>query len=464
MSDNIKDNLSRNAAIYTIGNFLNQAVAFFLSPVFTRLLSTYEYGRVTVYTTWMGFFTIFTSLELGGSLANAYIDYGKSNYKAYAKSCISLSSLITFSIILVSTLFQKKMEVIFDLSYDLIVVAILHSFFSGSILYLSRYLSLLKKALPYVLISFCQLILNILLSIIFIVYSDWNPAISRIYGQFLASAIFGIIVIIMFLGNRKKILDIRYLKYGLSLSVPLIFHALGGIILSGSDKLMLSRIADDSMTGLYSFAVTVTSVIYVVSTSFNVAWVPYLYEMLKRQQMKSLLERTKRYLGCFTFVSCGFLLVMPEVVKILANKSYWSCIPLVIPLTVGEFFRFIYFFPVNYEFYQKKNQWVALATIITGIINVALNFWWIPFWGMYGAALATLISYILCFAFHEIVARKFIGNFYVKMKLYYRYLLILVLTAIVSWMFLDFIIFRWMAAFIYGAILLKRILKDKELF
>lgn len=155
---------------------------------------------------------------------------------------------------------------------------------------------------------------------------------------------------------------------------------------------------------------------------------------------------------------------MPEVVKILANKSYWNCIPLVIPLTVGEFFRFIYFFPVNYEFYQKKNQWVALATTITGIINVVLNFLWIPSLGMYGAALATLVSYILCFVFHEIVARKFIGNFYVNAKLYYKYLLILVMTAIVSWMFLDLIILRWMAALIYGAILLKRILKDKELF
>lgn len=459
-----KDNLSRNAAIYTIGNFLNQAVAVLSSPIFTRLLSTYEYGRVTVYTTWVGIFTIFTSLELGGSLANAYIDYGERNYKAYAKSCISLSSLTTFFIILISILFHKKMEMIFDLNYSVLVVAILHSFFNGSILYLSRYLSLLKKAIPYVLISFGQLILNILLSIIIIVYSDWNPAISRIYGQFLASAIFGIIVIIMFLGNREKLLDFRYLKYGLLLSAPLIFHALGGIILSGSDKIMLSRLTDDSMTGLYSFAVTVTSVIYVVSTSFNVAWVPYLYEMLKNQQMVRLWERTKRYLGCYTFVSCGFLLVMPEVVKILANKSYWNCIPLVIPLTVGEFFRFIYFFPVNYEFYQKKNQWVALATTITGIINVVLNFLWIPSWGMYGAALATLISYILCFIFHEIVARKIIGNFYVKAKLYYKYLLILVMTSIVSWIFLDLVILRWMAAFIYGGILLKRILKDTELF
>ncbi len=459
-----KDNLSRNAAIYTIGNFFNQATAILASPIFTRLLSTHEYGHVTVYTTWVGFFTIFTSLELDGSLANAYIDYGERKYKAYAKSCISLSTFTTFLLILVSILFQKEMETIFDLSYGLLMVAILHSFFNGNILYLTRYLSLLKKALPYVLISFGQLILNIFLSIIFIVYSDWNPAISRIYGQFLASAILGIIVLIMFLWNKEKIIDIRYFRYGILLSIPLIFHAIGGIILSGSDKLMLSRLADNSMTGLYSFSVTVTSVIYVVSTSFNVAWVPYLYEMLKKQQTVKLLERTKRYLGCYTFVSCGFLLVMPEAVKILASKSYWDCIPLVIPLTVGEFFRFIYFFPVNYEFYNKKNQWIALATTVTGIINVVLNFLWIPSWGMYGAALATLISYILCFVFHEIVVRRFIGGFYVKAKLYVKYMLILVLTSIVSWMFLDSIMLRWMAACVYGGILLKRILKDKELF
>ena len=47
---------------------------------------------------------------------------------------------------------------------------------------------------------------------------------------------------------------------------------LGGLILSGSDKLMLSRIADDSVTGLYGFAVSVVTIINAVSISFNTAW------------------------------------------------------------------------------------------------------------------------------------------------------------------------------------------------
>lgn len=459
-----KDNLSQNAVIYTIGNFLNQAVAVLTSPIFTRLLSTHEYGRVTVYTTWVSFFSIFTSLELSGSLANAYIDYGGKKYNAYVKSCITLSILVTFLCIAVATLFHKKMEIIFDLEWDLLVLAILHSFFNSSVLYLSKYLSLLKKAMPYVLISFGQLVLNIFLSIIIIVYSGMNPAVSRIYGQFLASATVGTLVIIIFLWNREKMLDFQYLKYGLLLSVPLMFHALGGIVLSGSDKLMLSRIADDSATGLYSFAVTVTSVIYVVSTSFNVAWVPYLYEMLKKQQFIELQQRAKKYLGCYTFISCGFLLVMPEIVKILANKTYWECIPLVIPLTIGEFFRFLYYFPVNYEFYSKQNQWIAFATVLTGAINIVLNFLWIPSYGMYGATLATLISYILCFVFHEIVAKKLIGNFYLKEKLYFKYTLVLIATSIATWIFLGSVIMRWLIACVYGGILLKRILKDNGLF
>ncbi len=459
-----KDNLSRNAAIYTIGNFLNQAIAVITSPVFTRLLTTEEYGRITIYMTWVGMFTIFTGLELGGSLANAYIDYGKNKYKAYAKSCIVLSVLITLLYIILATLFRKELEVVFDLNYNLLILALLHSFFNSSILYLSKYLSLLKKAIPYVLISFGQMLLNVVLSIILILYSDWNPAISRIQGQFWASAVFGILVSLLFLLNKEKLLDFQYIKYGLFLSVPLMFHALGGIILSSSDKLMLSRMADDSVTGLYSFAVTVTSVIHVISVSFNIAWVPYLYETLRSRQIVSIQKRTERYLSCYTFVSCGFLLVMPEVVKILADKKYWDCIPLVIPLIIGEFYRFLYFFPVNYEFYNKQNQWIAFATLMTGGINVMLNFFWIPSWGMYGAVLSTVISYIICFVFHEIIARKLIGSFFMKVNLYIKYTVIIIIMSVITALLLEAIMVRWLIAFIYGGILLKRILIDKELF
>ena len=148
----IKDNLSRNAAIYTVGNLFNKAILVLSSPVFTRLLSTNEYGQVTVYITWLGIFTVFTGLELGGSLTNAYYDYGEKNYRAYAKTCISLSMLATLVIILAVVLFQERMEKVFNLDYSLVLLAFLHSFFNNNIMYLSQYLSLLRKAVPYVLI------------------------------------------------------------------------------------------------------------------------------------------------------------------------------------------------------------------------------------------------------------------------------------------------------------------------
>ncbi len=460
----IKDNLSRNAAIYTVGNLFNKAILVLSSPVFTRLLSTNEYGQVTVYITWLGIFTVFTGLELGGSLTNAYYDYGEKNYRAYAKTCISLSMLATLVIILAVVLFQERMEKVFNLDYSLVLLAFLHSFFNNNIMYLSQYLSLLRKAVPYVLISIGQSALNILFSLAAIIYSDWNPALSRIYGQFFASALFGILITVFFLCNKEKILNFKYLKYGLLLSVPLMFHMLGGLILSGSDKLMLSRIADDSVTGLYGFAVSVVTIINAVSISFNTAWMPYLYEMLKKRQIKILQKRTEQYLSCFTFLSCGFMLVMPEMVKVLADKAYWDCIPLVIPLVIGEYFRFLYFFPANYEFYHKQNQWIATSTMLTGIINIGLNLLWIPFLGMYGAALSTVISYVLCFVFHEAVARGRIGNFYVKVKIYVINTFILCMTAITSWIFLQCGAVRWIAACVYAGILLRRILRDKKLF
>lgn len=460
----MKDNLSKDAVIYTVGNLFNKALSVLSAPLFTRLLTTNEYGRVTVYITWIGIFAVFTGLELSGSLINAYYDYGEKNYRAYAKSCISLSVLVTFCLILAVALFREKLEKILGLEYKLIMLALLHSFFNNNISYLSRYLSLLKRAVPFVMVSIGQSVLSIVFSLAAIFYTDWNSAIARIYGHFGASALFGMFVAVLFLRFGERLLNAEYLKYGLLLSIPLIFHTLGGLLLSGSDKLMLSRIADDSVTGLYGFAVSVVTVMNAVSLSFNTAWTPYLYEMLKRQQIEVLQKRTGRYLGCYTYISCCFLLIMPEMVKILADRAYWECIPLVIPLVIGEYFRFLYFFPANYEFYHKQNQWVAIATAITGIINICLNFLWIPFIGVHGAALATLVCYILCFIFHEIIARWKIGSFFMNTGIYIGYTVVLCVTAGMAWVFLEFPAIRWTSVSVYAGMLLKRILLDKKLF
>jgi O-antigen/teichoic acid export membrane protein len=339
-----------------------------------------------------------------------------------------------------------------------------NSFFDGIILLLADYLAVLQKATLYVIATLCKLLMNIGFSVFLITHSTQSAAVSRITGGFYSTFIVGIVIIGYFCANKEKIIEFKYVKFGLVLTVPLIFHALSGIILTSSDKIMLSRIRNDSITGLYSFAASIVSVLNTISYSFNTAWRPYTYEALNFESGLELRKRTEDYLSCYTILTCGFMLVMPEVIKLLAAREYWECIPIVIPLALSELFHFLYYIPVNYEFYKKYNKLIPVASTVTGICNICFNLLLIPRYGAMGAAFATLLSEIIGLMMHDLVARFLIGDFYIGIKEYAKYSISALVIAVMVFVALEIWIIRWFIAVVLGSILLKRLITKKQLF
>lgn len=67
--------LSKGALFQTIGKFLLEGITFFTAPIFTRILTPVDYGRISVYQTWQGLLVIFIGLQVYGSISNARIEY-----------------------------------------------------------------------------------------------------------------------------------------------------------------------------------------------------------------------------------------------------------------------------------------------------------------------------------------------------------------------------------------------------
>lgn len=58
-----------------VGNLFNKALAFFTIPIFTRLLTTSEYGIAQTYLSWVSILTLIVGLSLGNSIRTAYVDF-----------------------------------------------------------------------------------------------------------------------------------------------------------------------------------------------------------------------------------------------------------------------------------------------------------------------------------------------------------------------------------------------------
>jgi O-antigen/teichoic acid export membrane protein len=447
----------------TAGRFILQGISFFTAPVFTRLLTPSDYGQVAVYGTWVSLCTLFIGLETHGSIANAKVKYNDDKINAYLSSIMTIS-VISFIVVLGGGIVANKFFAkILNLRSDLVILLIIQSFASFSIAFYTAKLIQYKQAERSALLSLLVSVSSTALAIIFLLSVSENRYIVKIYANAIPTIIIGL-VIVYFVFSKGRRVDKAYWNFCLALTLPLILHGAGGLVLSQSDRIMLQRMSGESDAGIYRFAYNVALVISVLWMSFNTTWIPFYYEYKKNNRKTLLLLRAKNYITIFTILTMGFILLAPEVYRVMAPQEYWSGIVLIPLIAMAYYFNFLYSFPASYEFYNAKTKLISIGTICAAIINIVCNLIFIPLYAGTGAAIATLISFAFLFIVHEIIARFVIQNYDYKFTIYLKGLVPVVAVSAIFYVMQDFWYIRWGLGAVLGIYLLRRIIKNQAIF
>jgi len=93
-----------------------------------------------------------------------------------------------------------------------------------------------------------------------------------------------------------------------------------------------------------------------------------------------------------------------QMVDILADDRYSESASIVPVILIGNSLIHIYLSYVNFTFYKKKTMMVSLGTLLAVLINIALNYYLIPIYGIVGAAWATVIAYFMLALFHYTIS------------------------------------------------------------
>jgi len=465
-ADNLKQtSLTKGAIFQTAGKFILEGVAFFTAPIFTRVLSISDYGRVSIYTTWCSLLSLFIGLQVSGSIANAKIEYSEEKLSSYMSSVMSIS-LASFTLFFALTsAFYKPLARFINIRADLVFLLVVQSFASFCVDFYNSKLIQYKQADKSMYLMTAVSLLSVALSLVFVFTLPCEKYISKIYGSAIPIIGIGIFLCAYVLVKGKVFFNSEYWKFCLQITLPLIFHGAGHLLLGQSDRIMLQKMVGESETGIYSIAVAVSNVMVTIFGSFNNVWVPYYYEYKKKGDVQTILMRSKNYMLNIAMLFASFLLVVPEVFRILVPETYWQTGLKVIPvLTMAAFFRYLYLFPVNHEFYNRNTKLVALGTFLSALINIVLNFIFIKRFSSLGAAAATCVSTVLLFLFHLVIAGRVVKNYEYPPTFYLRGLMIVAITFAVYFLLTDFWLARWGMAVCVGAVLGGRIFKRRSLF
>ncbi len=447
--------LKNPAVLYVAGSFLIQGVNLLTTPIFTRLMTTSDYGVMAVYTLWVAIFGAIIGLQINGSLNNALIQYGPDALNKYMSSVMTLSVFSFVFFFALSLLFQDFLGRILQLEPFLVPIMVVQCFFAFTISFMNSKFVATKQPMKYFLLSAFNTFGIVALSMVFVIMRDTDKYLGRVYGNTIVNAVLGLCCLVIIMGKGRQFINLQFWKFCLPMTLPLIVHTLSNLVLNQADRYMLTALIDDTTTGIYSFAYTLGSVISVIWMAINNAWVPWFYEKTKNGEHGAILSMQKLYNGVMVALTLGFILISPEFVRLMGSKDFSYGAYLTPVIAAGCFFMYLYSFAVNYEFYHRKTVFISIGTLFAALLNILLNFLMIPRIGSMGAAVATLISYILLFIFHYCIAAFIIKGFMIP----FRRLMISGLMVLVAlglfYLCFDLWPIRWAAALGVAGYLLK---------
>ena len=452
---------------YTIGNYLLKGLSFLSVPVFSKLLSTTEYGRYSTFVAYEAILFVLIGAAIHSSYKNARYKYGTmedenvppgKDYHSFVSATI-LFEVISFGVwlMLINALgpFLSKWLGLDQLSLNLLVI---YSFSTAVLTCFNTDIAIRYQYKSFLTIAGINAVGNILLSVLLILtVFNSDRYMGRIIGTALPIFLIAVYIIWYYWRNRRPGHMKSFLRWGLSYSLPIVPHGISQVILARFDVIMITRMIGEHESGIYSFAYNIFMIVSVTMSSLESVWGPWFYERMHEKSYEAIRKYSSYYILGIAVFSSLLILLGPELIFImsLGSGKYAASVYCTIPIIAGGFFAFLYNLPANVEYYHEKTKFIALGTTLAAIINIVLNAIFIPRYGYVAAAYTTLVTYALYFLFHYYLYRHIEKEKIYSVKAIVLSIIVVMLAGGVSLMTIQIPILRIaLAAFMAAGVLL----------
>ena len=438
---------------YFVGTLFNKGISFLTVPVFTRILTTSDYGIATTYESWATILSMVMGFAIYMGIRAAFIDYPNE-----IDDFLAVSTTFTLMCGAIICLFVGGGALLLDINIEitLIFLCLVQGLASALIQNYSMYLMMQYRYKFRTALMVLPNLVGSIFSILAILFIINNKLyMGKIVPHALVIIGFATLTVVLVYKKSHMLFNKEYLTYALKISAPLVLHGIALNILSQSDRTMITWLADSSQTGIYSLVYNFSMVATVITTSMEGVWVPWFTEKLKKREINAINSMSKNYINLMTYAMICVILLGPEVVKLLAAKSYWEGISIIPPVVLANYVIFAYTMYVNIEHFHKKTLYITKNTLIAAGSNLILNYILIPYFGYVAAAYTTLVSYLIAFILHAKYAKKLEPDVY-PLKSFLPPLLNIFGAVVIFYIFENVWFIRWVILLVYMLIVLYK--------
>jgi O-antigen/teichoic acid export membrane protein len=386
-----------NFFVYGFANIAGKIVPLIMLPVVTRLVpDTTIYGINDVLNVVASFASTFAVLGMYDAMFRLYFD--KEDHLYRSTVCSSALAVVLRSGVVASVaimILSKPLSRVFfntDVYYPWLMLIGLQVLVSavGSIVKAPTRIQNKRKI--FVVVSVLNPVISYSVSIPLIIFVD--PLFGLVFGAFSTSIadlfIFWILNKNWFKGKMNKKLAVDLMKFGL----PLVPNLLVFWVFNSFDRIMISSILGPSYNGIYAVGARVAHISQLIYIAFAGGWQYFAFSTMHDKDYKEMMSKIWRILAAISFISWSLIYPFNELIFNLLFKGDY--------VNGSQVFPYLFLSPLLLMLYQiigtqfqviKKTHFSPICLSIGAGVNIILNLFLIPEFGIEGAALATLLGY-----------------------------------------------------------------------
>ena len=414
---NIKK-LAGQTATYGLPSIIGRILNYILVPIYTDTFLPEEYGIVSEFYAYVGFFVILLMMGMETTFfrfVNKAEDKEKTFNQAFSivlvVNIIFLITIVSFSQSIANWMHYPDMAIYVICFAFILVVDALSSLFLVK-------LRFQQKARKFATIQFSAIVTNIVLNLFFI-YVLMDPENDPIgIGYIFIANLFSSIVkpillykqVIQYRFVMEKAQAIKMLVY----AFPLMLAGFAGIINETFDRIMIKRLLMDkgqefaqAQVGIYSASYKLSIMISLFIQAYRYAAEPFFFEQAKKADGNKVYSKIMTYF--VIIVSLMFLVIslnIPIFKWFIPNPAYWEGLKIVPILLLANVFLGIYYNQSIWYKLSDQTKYGAYLAIGGAVITIVLNFILIPVIGYMGSAITTLVVYFSMMVGSYIMGQK----------------------------------------------------------
>jgi O-antigen/teichoic acid export membrane protein len=408
--------LASQTAIYGLSSIIGRFLNYLLVPLYTYTFAAEEYGIVSEFYAYAGFFSILLifGLETGYFRFNNSREFSVTKIYSTAQGFVLLANIVfVLAVLGVKEPLAEWLQYPNHPEY-LTWFALILAFDALAALPFAR-LRAENRSLRFAGIKLAEIFLNLGLNLFFLVLarkaqvlwpdsrlaSLYDPAIGigYIFLSNLGASAFKLLLLIPELARPGITLNPKILKSMLTYSLPMVIIGFAGMVNEMLDRALLKHLLPYDLTtnlrmlGIYGACYKLAILMSLFMQAFRYAGEPFFFSYARKADAKEIYALVMKYFVILCIFIFLIVTLYIDFFKYFIGKNYWEGLEVVPVLLMANLFLGIYF---NLSIWYKltnRTLMGAWVSLFGAGLTVLLNLWWIPLFGYQGSAWATLICY-----------------------------------------------------------------------